>query len=92
MFDPFVWTREVAEAGWSDDELLALIRARKLDLIVLGSEAARSKNDRYAFRWPRAVLAAVDQNYKLVDSYDCTDASFLYVPRQDAPLAAANRR
>jgi hypothetical protein len=92
VFDPFVWTREVAEAGWSDDELLALIRARKLDLIVLGSEAARSKNDRYAFRWPRSVLAAIDQNYKLVDSYDCTDASFLYVPRQDAPLAAANRR
>jgi hypothetical protein len=58
-------------------------------LIVLSAKAADLKNA-YPSRWPQAVVAAIDRDYKLVDVFNCTDAAFIYEPNPDVGLAAAN--
>ncbi len=39
VMDPFSWTQMVANGGWPDTEVVDLIRSRKIDRIILGSEA-----------------------------------------------------
>jgi hypothetical protein len=77
------------DAGWPDNVVLDLIGTRKIALIVLGGMAAESKNE-YPNRWPRPVLAAIDQNYELVNVFDCMDARFIYEPNPGAGLTDAN--
>ena len=83
VFEPFLWEQEVARAGWSDSEIVNLIRTRKLSVILLG--AAPNYTAHYAIfdRWPPNLLKAIDQNYKFSAGFDCTDAFFAFEPKID---------
>ncbi len=78
--DPFVWTREVVDRGWSDKQIVDLIRSRRVDLILLGDDvetlAARPIPD----RWPGSVANAMEHNYRLTWTFSCQDARFMYRP------------
>ena len=81
VFEPFLWTREVVGAGWSDSEVLELVRSHRLALILLSSPVEQAKADSRQTRWPRPVADAVEQNYVLTREFKCLDAGFVYQPR-----------
>ena len=78
VFDPFEWTREVVDKGWPDTEIVNLIRSRQIDLIVLGWPAERHA---WQLWWPNSVRDAIDQNYRLVRVFDCSNAHYFYQPK-----------
>jgi hypothetical protein len=79
VFEPFLWTRQVVNKGWSDAEIVNLIRSHQIDLIVLGSAA---KKRTVQERWPSAVVEAIEQNYRPVAYIGCSEASFVYKPKE----------
>ena len=75
VFEPFLWTRQVVNKGWSDAEIVNLIRSHQIDLIVLGSPARRRT---VQVRWPNSVEDAIRENYRLARVFNCPDAHFVY--------------
>ncbi len=80
VLDPFSWTQMVAHGGWSDTEIVGLLRSRQIDLVVLGSDVKDIINQPIQDRWPKSVAEAIEQNYSLVHTFNCTDANFVYRP------------
>jgi hypothetical protein len=78
VFEPFLWTREVVNNGWSDNEIVNLIRSHQIDLILLGS-TPRSRASQA--RWSNSVVEAIEQNYELVEMFACPDARMAYQPK-----------
>ena len=78
VFVCFDWTREVVDKGWPDTEIINLIRSRQIDLIVLGSPAGRQTLQEW---WPNSVQDAIEQNYRLVQVFDCEEARYVYQPK-----------
>jgi hypothetical protein len=81
VFEPFLWTREVLGAKWSDSEILDLIRSHRLPLILLDQKVELVKTDVYPSLWPRAVLEGIAKNYTLVQEFKCKDANYVYAPQ-----------
>jgi hypothetical protein len=80
VFDPFLWTREVVDKGWPDTEIVDLIRSRQIDLVVLASDVKDLSNRTFQERWSNSVADAIEQNYRLVHTFNCEDAKFVYRP------------
>ena len=78
VFEPFDWTREVVDKGWPDTEIVNLIRSHQIDLIVLQRPVGRQT---VQLRWPNSVEDAIEQNYRLVQVFDCYDARYVYQPK-----------
>jgi hypothetical protein len=78
VFASFDWTRQVVDKGWPDTEIVNLIRSRQIDLIVLESPATRQTQQ---LGWPNSVEDAIEQNYRLVQVFDCYDARYVYQPK-----------
>jgi len=78
VFEPFDWTREVVNKGWPDSEIVNLIRSHQIDLIVLSGLAKKQAVQR---RWPNSVEVAIEENYRPVKFYPCTDATLFYAPK-----------
>ncbi len=79
--EPFLWTREVVGSGWSAKPVVYEITARRVDLILLDKRVEEQINDVDQTRWPRAVMEATQQNYRLTRTFDCSDARYAYTPR-----------
>jgi nucleotide-binding universal stress UspA family protein len=80
VMDPFSWTQMIVHGGWPDTEIVDLIRSRQIDLVVLGSDVKDRSNQLFRERWPKSVADAIEQNYRLVHTFNCTDANFVYRP------------
>jgi hypothetical protein len=80
VMEPFLWTQLIVHGGWPDTEIVDLIRSRQIDLVVLGSNVKDLSNRSVQDRWPKSVADAVEQNYRLVHTFNCTDANFVYLP------------
>jgi len=78
--DPFSWGQMVVHGGWPDSEIVDLIRSRQIDLVVLGLDVKDRSNIYFYNRWPKSVADAIEQNYRLVRSFKCSDANFVYRP------------
>lgn len=74
--DNFDWPDQVKRGGWpeTDTNLVKLIRSRKVDLILLGSNFGSEP-------WPASVQDAIQENYVLAKRFKCGDARFAYRPR-----------
>ena len=81
VMDPFCWTQMIAHGGWSDTEVVDLIRSHQIDLVVLGSNVEDLSKRSIQNRWPKSVVDAIEQNYRFVRTFNCTDASFVYRPK-----------
>jgi hypothetical protein len=77
VFEPFLWTREVVDKGWPDNEIVNLIRSHQIGLIILGAPARRSI---FQERWSNSVEEAIERNYQLVHVFGCPDGMFVYRP------------
>jgi len=80
VLEPFLWTREVVAKGWPDSEIVGLLRSRQIDLVVLGGDVKDPLYRTLQTRWPNSVMDAVEQNYRLVHTFNCADAGVLYRP------------
>ncbi len=81
VFEPFLWAREITGAGWSDSEIIELVRSHSFSLILLDNKIQQVKADPDQTRWSRSVAEAIEQNYTLTRAFKCTDADFVYQPR-----------
>jgi hypothetical protein len=80
VFEPFLWTREVVDKGWPDTEIVDLIRSHQIDLIVLRWDVKDPSSRTFQERWSNSVADAIEQNYRLVHTFNCEDAKFVYQP------------
>jgi hypothetical protein len=80
VLEPFQWTRAVVGAGWSDAAIVSSIESRQVDLVVLNSPA--DQPDDILYRWPHEVSKAIQENYGVAATFECTDANFIYVPKR----------
>ncbi len=80
VLEPFLWTREVVGAGWSDAAVVSSIESRQIDLVVLNSAADQPDDSLY--RWPHEVSKAIQENYAVSATFQCTDANVIYTPKK----------
>ena len=80
VFDPWIWTRMVVDEGWPDTEIVILLRLHKIDLVVLGRDLEELSNRTDQGIWPNSVAHAIVQNYRLVRTFNCEDANFVFQP------------
>jgi len=80
VLEPFDWTREVVGARWSDAAVVSSIDSRQIDLVVLNSPADQPDDSLY--RWPHEVSKAIEENYAVSATFQCTDANFVYTPKK----------
>ena len=81
VFEPLLWTREVLGAGWSDGEILELVRSRRIPLILLSDKVERLNANPDQIWWPHSVTEAIEQNYRPTGEFSCIGAAFVYEPR-----------
>jgi hypothetical protein len=81
VFEPFMWARQVVGAGWSDAEVVNMIRSRQFDLILLNGEAVQTAFDPQQGRWSPSSIEAIEKNYKVARSFVCVDANVAYEPK-----------
>jgi hypothetical protein len=80
VLEPFEWTREVLGAGWSDAAIVSSIESRQIDLVVLNRPADQPDDPLY--RWPHEVSEAIQENYAVSGTFQCTDANVIYTPKR----------
>lgn len=78
--DPYAYTQLVVSGKWRAAPLDDLIRARRIETIVLAHEPAKLRSFRWD-RWPPALLTAIEQNYVVDRHFECTNGTVAYVPR-----------
>lgn len=81
VFEPFQWGREVLSAGWSDADVVGMIRSRQVDLIVVDEDVETMKRDPMQDRWPPDVVDAIQQNYRRTEESGCPYARIFYEPK-----------
>jgi Dolichyl-phosphate-mannose-protein mannosyltransferase len=81
VYEAFLWTREVLGADWSADEILDLIRSRRLPLILLTDRVEQVRADPLQAWLPRPVAEAIGENYSLFKTFDCADIRYVYEPQ-----------
>ena len=80
VMDPFSWGQMIVHGGWPDTEIVDLIRSRQIDLVVLRFGVKDRSNIYSPDRWPKSVVDAIEQNYRLVHTFNCPNAKFVYRP------------
>ncbi|MGZ4811812.1 MAG: hypothetical protein ACXVZI_03515 [Terriglobales bacterium] len=80
MSNPFVYGQLVMRGGWKDAGLERMVRDREFDLIVAqwnypGIPAFWSEGGE---RFSAGVVRAIVENYRLVQTYQCTDARYMF--------------
>jgi 4-amino-4-deoxy-L-arabinose transferase-like glycosyltransferase len=78
MSNPFNWTQMVEHAGWSDAELLRMVRERRFDAVIV-RPAHMTGGYR---RFPRSVLQAIGDEYEAHPGFECLDMQAIYTPRR----------
>jgi hypothetical protein len=78
--DPFTYRWLVVNAGLPDGDLRRMIASREFTSIVIENELNDKEPD-IADRWPDDLRQTMRQNYQLKEQFNCTDAKFVYEPK-----------
>jgi len=78
--DPYSYGELVKTGRLPEAPLLEMLRAHRVGAVVLAHEAGRLRVEKDS-RWTPAFLAAVEQDYRLARSFQCTNGSAVYLPR-----------
>jgi len=80
LSNPFAFAQMVEHAGWSDAELVRLVREQRFDAVIVRSEHLMSKHYR---RFPPNVLRAIDEYYEPGPGFRCLDMTVVLKPRKN---------
>jgi len=78
LSNPFAFTQMVEHAGWSDAELVRMVREKRFDAVIVRSEHLMSKHYR---RFPPNVLRAIDEYYEPTPGFQCLDMTVVFKPK-----------
>lgn len=86
--NPFVLAQLVEHAGWSDADLVLMVRQRRFDAILtrLDYPAYAEYREQGAERFSPAVIRAIAENYQATTGFDCRDMVILYKPKDPAAI------
>jgi hypothetical protein len=76
--NPFAFAQMVEHAGWSDAELVRMVREQRFDAIIVRS--AHLMNEHYR-RFPPNVLRAIGEYYEPEPGFQCLDMAVVFKPR-----------
>jgi len=78
----FVYTQLIERGGWQDAGVNSMIATRRFSLIATGRNYLANRS--YAIygsdRLPPEAIQAMAQNYHLAATFQCRDASFMFLP------------
>ena len=80
LSNPFVYSQMVMRGGWPDAGLERMVRNREFDLVVAQwnyPEYPPFMSDG-SERFSSGVVKAIANNYRVVQTYQCTDARFMF--------------
>jgi hypothetical protein len=75
--NPFALTQMVEHAGWSDAELVRMVRERRFDAVIVKSPRLKS----HYWRFPPNVLRAIGESYEPGPGFECLDMGAVFKPR-----------
>ena len=78
LSNPFAFTQMVEHAGWSDAELVRMVREQRFDAVIVRSAHLMSKRYR---RFPPNVLRAIDEYYEPGPGFQCLDMAVVFKPK-----------
>ena len=78
--NPFVLAQLVEHAGWSDAELVRMVRERRFDAILMRSDYPSSPSLQGIIRFSPALLRAIGENYAPEPKFQCLDMSTVFRP------------
>jgi hypothetical protein len=78
LSNPFAFAQMVEHRGWSDAELVRMIREHRFDAVIVRSQKLKSKYRRF----PPNVLAAIDEYYEPGPGFQCLDMAAVFRPRE----------
>lgn len=86
--NPFVLAQLVEHAGWSDAELVGMVRERRFDAILTRMNYPQVPGYLVhgAERFSPAVLAAIRDNYDAQPGFVCRDMNILYTPQKTTAI------
>ena len=82
--NPYVYTQLVKYGGWSDTDFQQQLREHQVDLLMFNEDQ----------EWSPEILKAVQQNYRIDQSFDCREATpnslSAYVPKANKRSSASS--
>ena len=87
--NPYVLAQMVEHAGWSDADLVRMVRERRFDAIIVKQDypADPTALAQGSSRFSPGLLQALAANYAPETGFACLDMDILFKPRLDAPAA-----
>jgi len=86
--DPFVLAQLVERAGWSDAELVRMVREQRFDAVIVDDEDDPAHPPPDGGRFSPAVLQALGENYARKPFFQCQDMDILFTPKTRPPGGA----
>ena len=82
VLDPFVYSQIVMHGTWPDDVIEPRLRSRWFDLVVMRRDYTQSPDSlrRGVERFSAGMLQGLAVNYRVVRSFQCTDANVVFEP------------
>jgi hypothetical protein len=82
VLDPFVYSQIVMHGTWPDDVIEPRLRSRWFDLVVMRRDYTQSPDAlrHGAERFSAGMLQGLAANYRIVRSFQCTDANVVFEP------------
>lgn len=78
LSNPFAFTQMVENAGWSDADLLRMVREQRFDAVIVRSPKLMNKHYR---RFPPSVLKAIGEFYEPGGGFQCRDMAVVFKPK-----------
>ena len=76
----FVYTQLVKYGGWSDADLLAMLRAKSIPAVLIDSTRRQL--------WSKEMLQTLHANYRLAGKFECRYAGLMFVPKNQEKAAS----
>jgi hypothetical protein len=89
--NPFVLAQLVEHAGWSDAELVRMVRERRFDAVLTEEDYPSVPSNRTTGvdRFSPAVLRALAENYVAEPGFQCLDMNVIFKPKPTSGAADA---
>jgi hypothetical protein len=82
--NPYVLAQMVKHAGWSDAELVHMIRERRFDAVIVPRDyPADPSNPNRIIRFSPSFVRALGDNYRPEPGFNCRDMQVIFKPRVD---------
>jgi hypothetical protein len=78
--NPYVLAQLVEHAGWSDADLVRMVRARRFGAVITGRNYITEE------RFSSEALRALDENYAPETGFECSDMNIVFRPRESPAI------